>query len=284
MKRTVYYVSDSTGITAETLGQALLSQFDDFICESITIPFASSEESIRDLVREINTVAKRDNARPLVFCTFSNSGLRYQLAEADGLVLDLMHDFIEKMEQELNIRSSHALGHFHAALTNQKSYEGRIDAVDFAINHDDGASTRHYAEADIILIGVSRTGKTPVSVYLAIQFGIKTANYPLTDADLIYGALPAVLVQHRPKLFALSIEPQRLQQIRTARQPGSVYASLIQCRKETREAEALYRQEAVECLNISKLSIEEIASRILVRTGYRHRIGRGNQGFQQALD
>ncbi len=269
MKRIVYYVSDSTGITAATLGQALLSQFDGLDYEPLTIPFVDSEEKIQQLVQEINATGTCNATRPLVFCTFGNGRLRDQLRHANALVLDLMHDFIKQLEHELGLPSSHALGHFHAVLTDPKNYENRINAVDFTIAHDDGISPHHYADAELVLIGVSRTGKTPVSVYLAIQFGVKVANYPLTDSDLLSITLPQALADNRRKLFALTIDAQRLHEIRSARRPDSPYSSLPQCSREIHDAEALYRHTQIEYLNTSKLSIEEIASQVLTRIGYR---------------
>ena len=182
--RAVFYVSDSTGITAATLGQALLSQFDDLDYESVTAPFVTSEDKIQRLVQEINAIAERNAVKPLVFCTFGNGRLRDQLRYANALVLDLMHDFIKQLEHELGLSSNHALGHFHAVLTDLSTYENRINAVDYTIAHDDGIRPHHYADAELVLIGISRTGKHRYRFTSRFSLGIKVANYPLTDSEL----------------------------------------------------------------------------------------------------
>ena len=268
MKRLVYYISDSTGITAATLGQALLSQFDGLDYESLTKPFVDDEDKIQQLVQEINAAAQSSVTKPLVFCTFSNDRLRDQLSLTNGLILDLMHGFIKQLEGELGLPSNHALGHFHA-IFDTTHYERRINAINFTLDHDDGSNPHHYTEAELVLIGVSRTGKTPVSVYLAIQFGIKVANYPLTDTELHGITLPSLVSGHRHKLFALTTDSQRLHEIRSARRPNSSYSSLLQCSKEIQDTEILYRRAQIKYLNTSKLSIEEIASQILQCINYR---------------
>ena len=270
MTRTVFFVSDSTGITAAALGHALLAQFDDVDFREVTIPFVADAGRAQQAVEEIDAAGRADGIRPIVFSTLTDPGIHDRVEECDALVLDMFSAFLRPLEIELNKGSIHAPGRFHG-LVNRASYEGRIDAVDFAISHDDGASTRHYESADLILVGVSRTGKTPTSVYLAMQFGIKTANYPLTEDDLAGGELPPVLKEHRDLLFGLTIDAERLRQIRSERRPNSRYASLNQCRKEVTEGESLLRRARVTCLDTSNLSIEEIASRILQTTGLRRR-------------
>ena len=190
------------------------------------------------------------------------------IARCNALVLDIFQAFIGSLEQELHVGSTHALGRFHA-VTDTASYEDRIGAVEFALNHDDGAGTRTYGAADVILIGVSRSGKTPTCVYLAMQFGIRTANYPLTDEALAGTALPKHLLDYRDRLFGLTISPERLQKIRSERRPGAAYASPARCRIEVREAEALFERHRIPCLDTSAASVEEIASRVLLRTGLR---------------
>lgn len=268
IRRQVFFVSDSTGITVETLGNALLSQFDHVEFATTTIPFVTDASHANDVAARIDGAGTGDNDRPLVFCTLADSRLRTILSRSDALVLDIFQAFIGTLEQELHVGSSHALGRFHA-VTDKSSYEDRIGAVEFALNHDDGADTRAYDDADIILIGVSRSGKTPTCVYLAMQFGIRTANFPLTDEVLSRTTLPARLLDHRARLFGLTISPERLQKIRSERRPGTTYASPSRCRTEVREAEALFERHRIPCLDTSAASIEEIASRVLLRTGLR---------------
>ena len=266
--RQVFFVSDSTGITVETLGNALLSQFDHVEFVTTTIPFVTDASHADDAAIRIDAAGSGEHDRPLVFCTLADSRLREILSRSNALVLDIFQAFIGTLEQELHIGSSHALGRFHA-VTDKSSYEDRIGAVEFALNHDDGAGTRTYGDADIILIGVSRSGKTPTCVYLAMQFGISTANFPLTDEVLSCATLPTHLLDYRARLFGLTISPERLQKIRSERRPGSAYASPSRCRTEVREAEALFERHRVPCLDTSAASVEEIASRVLLRTGLR---------------
>jgi len=271
MKRTVFFVSDSTGITAETLGRSLLTQFDDVEVNMVSVPFVAQRELAHELVARIATVAVEDGARPIVFSTLTDQAIYDIIVSSNALVLDLFSVFIRPLEIEFNVGSTHASGRSHG-MTNRASYEIRMDAVSFALQHDDGASTRHYDDADIIMVGVSRSGKTPTCIYLAMQFGLRAANYPLTEDDIACPGLPQVIAPYPDKLFGLSIDPERLHQVRGERQPNSRYASLNQCRKEVKEAEALLRREAIPLLDTSNLSIEEIASRILLKTGIERRL------------
>ena len=268
IRRHVFFVSDSTGITVETLGNALLSQFDHLEFVPTTIPFVADTAQAADVVARIDAAGRESTERPIVFSTLADSALREILARADALVLDMFQAFIGTLEQELHVGSSHALGRFHA-VTDKASYADRIGAVEFALGHDDGAGTRSYDDAEVILIGVSRSGKTPTCVYLAMQFGIRTANYPLTDEVLSRTALPPQLLDHRARLFGLTIDPERLRRIRSERRPGTAYSSPSRCRTEVREAEALFTRHGIPCLDTSAASVEEIASRVLLRTGLR---------------
>jgi regulator of PEP synthase PpsR (kinase-PPPase family) len=270
MKRSVFFVSDSTGITAETLGHALLSQFETLEFHQTTIPFVGDETQAREAVRRINAVGAGDGRRPIVFSTLTNPELNEILHASNALILDFFSAFIRPLEIELNRGSSHAPGRFHG-LVNRASYDGRIDAMDYALDHDDGGGVRHYRDADIILVGVSRSGKTPTCVYLALQFGIRAANYPMTEDDLDAGHLPALLVPHKNRLFGLTIVPDRLRQIRSERRPNSRYASLNRCRKEVADAEAIFTSEGVQFIDTSGSSIEEIASKIIQQTGLTRR-------------
>ena len=268
IRRRVFFVSDSTGITVETLGNALLSQFDHVQFTTTTIPFVTDAAQAAEVAARIDAAGAEGDDRPLVFSTLADSALHEILSRCNALVLDMFQVFIGTLEQELHMGSSHALGRFHA-VTNKDSYEDRIGAVEFALNHDDGAGTKTYRDADIILIGVSRSGKTPTCVYLAMQFGIRTANYPLTDEILTSPALPPPLLENRTRLFGLTIDPGRLRMIRSERRPGTMYASPARCRSEVREAEALFDRHQISYLDTSAASVEEIASRVLLRTGLR---------------
>ena len=261
MQRTVFYISDRTGITAEALGDALITQF-DFDYRRITIPFIDTPKKAQDAVEKINAAGIADGVRPIVFDTIVRPELRIILNNADAMMLDFFHTFIGPLEKELGIESSFTVGKVHA-LDNVAAYDYRIDAVNFSLNNDDGATTRNYKDADLILIGVSRCGKTPTSLYIAMQFGIKVANYPFIAEDMAQLKLPPELVKFKKKLFGLTIFPDRLHDIRTERRANSRYAALSQCQLEIRAVEALYRREKIPFLNTTKRSIEEIATKIL---------------------
>jgi len=271
MKRRVFFLSDSTGITAETLGRTLLTQFDDLELDTVSLPFIGDPEQAREVVERVAAVAAQDGARPIIFSTLTEPAIYDVIAASNALVLDLFNVFLRPLEIEFNVGSTHTSGRSHG-MANRESYEIRMESVSFALHHDDGASTRHYDQADLILVGVSRSGKTPTCVYLAMQFGLRAANYPLTEDDVGSPGLPRAIAPYTDKLFGLSIDPERLRQVRGERQPNSRYASLSQCRKEVKEAEALLRREGLPLIDTTNLSVEEIASRILLRTGIERRL------------
>lgn len=262
MKRAAFFISDRTGITAEMLGHSLLTQFEGFEFIRETIPFVDTPDKARAVAQKIREKAEGDQPPPIVFSTIINDELR-ELAKVEGvLTIDFFNVFIEPLEKELQTRSSHTEGKSHG-IVNFQEYKNRIDAINFAMNHDDGILPQNLDEADVIVTGISRSGKTPTCLYLALLFGIKAGNYPLTPDDFGQPTLPKVLLENRRKLFGLTIDPERLHQIRQERKPNSKYASLETCRFEVEEAEALMRQVGVPYLDTSTKSIEEIASTIL---------------------
>ena len=266
MLRTAFFVSDRTGITAEMLGHSLLTQFDDVSFKRVVLPFVDTPEKARDAVAKIREQAQIDQCRPIVFSTMVDETLRQLIHVEEALTLDFFAIFIKPLEQELKSESSHTMGRSHG-ISNFEEYKTRIDAVNFALNHDDGVMPRDLNEADIILIGVSRSAKTPTCLYLALQYGIKAANYPLTPEDFGAHTLPRLLLPYRSKLFGLTIDPERLTQIREERKPGSRYAALDTCQAEVAEAEALMRQVGVPYLSSTTRSIEELATTIMHRAG-----------------
>lgn len=268
----MFFISDGTAITAETLGRSLLAQFPNVEFDVHIIPYVMTEEIALKTVEEINHHAEQAGCLPLVFDTLVNPNIREIINTANAVNLDVFEGLISKMEQELGIPSTTLVGQTHA-VTNSETYQARIDAVHFALDNDDGARTRHYDKADLILIGVSRSGKTPTSIYLSLQFGIRVANYPLTEEDLDDNRLPSVLKTHRHKLFGLMIDAERLVAIRTERMGQSRYASFNQCQMELRAIEGIYISEGIPYLNVSEMSIEEISTRILQMTGLKRRIG-----------
>jgi len=261
-KRTAYFVSDRTGITAEMLGHSLLTQFDDVRFNEITLPFVDSVEKARDVVAQINSQGATDGLRPLVISTLARTEIAQIIAQSNSLFLDCFEIFISPLERELGVRASHAIGRTHN-VTDFVNYHHRIESVNYTLSHDDGVTNRDLNDADIILVGVSRCGKTPTCLYLAMQFGISAANYPLIPEDFNTMLLPSPLRPLHGKLYGLTIRPERLQQIRTERKPGSKYATLANCEFEVREAEALMRQEGIPYLDATSKSVEELATTIL---------------------
>lgn len=272
INRSVFFISDGTAITAETLGHSLLAQFPNVNFDIHIMPYVDSEESAANVVQQINKIADRDGILPLVFDTLVDQKVRDIINTARAVNLDVFEGIISKLENELGVKATTIVGQTHA-VTDSESYKARIDAVHFALDNDDGARTRHYDQADLILIGVSRSGKTPTSIYLSLQFGIRVANYPLTEEDLDDNRLPAVLRAHKHKLFGLKIDAERLVAIRSERKANSRYASFGQCQMELRAVEGIYISEGIPYLNVTEMSIEEISTRILQMTGLKRRIG-----------
>lgn len=260
--RKVFFVSDGTGITAETFGHSLLAQFEGVALKQIRIPFVDTLEKAADLIERINAASKEDHLRPIVFSTLVDPEINYAVRCAHGLFLDMIQTFVEPLEKELGIKSTHSIGRSHN-IADSKAYNSRIEAINFSLAHDDGQTHGGLAEADVILVGVSRSGKTPTSLYLAMQYGIKAANYPLIPEDFDRNRLPSALPAFRAKLFGLSIAPERLAEVRNERRPNSKYASLDNCREEVAAAESMMRKEGIRWLSSTTKSIEEIATTIL---------------------
>lgn len=266
----VFFISDRTGITVEALGNSLLTQFEDREYVRETIPFIDSVELAWDTVKHINTMAADFGHRPIVFCSLVDDAVRDTIATANALVLDVFERFIVPLEQEFGAKSSHAVGRSHGGAST-RDYLARMEAINYTLAHDDGATHRALDEADIILVGVSRSGKTPTSLYLAMQFGIKAANYPLIPEDLGTLKLPPALMPLKQKVWGLSIAPERLSQIRSERRPDSKYASLANCKYEVDAAASLMRQHGIRYLDSTTKSIEEISTHILHETGLARR-------------
>ncbi|WP_269531908.1 pyruvate, water dikinase regulatory protein [Chitinimonas sp. BJYL2] len=271
LRRTVFFISDRTGITAEMLGHSLITQFEGIEFKRITLPFIDTEEKARLVAERVRQTGEADGARPLVFSTFVEDRLRDIIHVPEAHVVDFFEAFIEPLESELGKESSHTVGKSHS-IENFNEYNARIEAVNFALAHDDGVRPADLNAADIVLVGVSRSGKTPTCLYLALQFGIKAANYPLTPDDFGQSGLPKTLQPFKHKLFGLTILPERLAQIRAERKPDSRYASVDNCKFEVAEAEALYRNAGIPHLNTTSKSIEELASTIVHKANLSRRI------------
>ncbi len=262
VKRTVFIVSDGTGITAETFSHSVLSQFEAAEFRQVRLPFVNTADKARQAAERIRRAQAEDSNRPIVFSTLVDPDINQYVHQTEALVLDLFATFVAPLEEELGLASSHSIGRSHAS-ADSVQYRNRIEAINFSLAHDDGQLVKGLEEADVVLVGVSRCGKTPTSLYLAMQYGLKAANCPLIPEDFERGALPSILHPHRGKLFGLTIQPERLSEIRNERRPGSQYASLEQCRYEVAEAQRLMRREGIRWLSSTTKSIEEIATTIL---------------------
>lgn len=271
MKRLAFMISDGTGITVESLGNSLMTQFENIAFEKKTIPYVDTMDKARTVVDELNACMSSSGIKPIAFITLVNPEISAYIKQANACVLDLFSTFVDPLEQELGTKSSYTVGRTHS-VANTASYDQRIEAINFALAHDDGVRTKGYEEADIILIGVSRCGKTPSCLYMALQFGILAANYPFTEDDLTHFKLPEHLKRYRHKLFGLTIDPTRLQHIRTERRPNSQYASNEQCRREVMEVENMYRDEKIPFLNSTRYSIEEIVTKIMAAADIKRKI------------
>lgn len=266
--RSIFFVSDGTGITAETLAHSLLAQFENIEFRQIRMPFIDTPEKAQLCMDQIEKAGRQDGVRPIVVSTLVDGATTALLRQTGALVLDFLSVFIAPLEAELGARSTRLVGRFHGRF-DTRAYEDRIEAINFTLAHDDGITDQDLDKSDVILVGVSRSGKTPTSLYLAVQYGIKVANYPLIPEDFERGQLPGALKRHRHKLFGLTIDPLRLATIRRERRPDSVYASLENCRQEVEAAQRLMRREGIRWLDSTAKSIEEIAATLMqtVHTG-----------------
>jgi len=261
--RTVFFISDGTGITAETFGGSILAQFSGKP-RKVRRPFIDTVDKAQSVVEEINHTAKAEGKKPIVFITIATEDIRAVITAPGcaGVVMDMFRTFVEPLEHEFGMKSNHRVGRFSDAAKSEE-YNERIEAINFSLAHDDGQSAKNLTSADVILVGVSRCGKTPTTLYLAMQHGIKAANYPLIPEDFERGQFPSTLAPYKAKCFGLTIDPERLTQIRNERRPNSKYAALDNCRYEVREAEAMMKRNGISWLSSTHKSIEEIAATIL---------------------
>lgn len=271
MKRTVFFISDRTGITAETLGHSLLTQFQAIPFEHVILPFVETPREAEDAVAQINKSFTETGKKPVVFSTVVKPNVARIIRDCQGVVIDFFNTFISTLEEAFGIPASQAVGLSHST-SDYESYKIRIDSINYTLSCDDGARTQTYKQADVILVGVSRSGKTPTCLYLALQFGIYAANYPITEEDLSDLHLPKPLVPFRDKIFGLAIDKERLKNIRTERRPGSRYASEEQCTWETKQVETLFTQERIPYMSTTHRSVEEIATKILAKMRLQRRL------------
>lgn len=262
MKRTIFMISDGTGITAENFGNSLMTQFSHITFDKEILPYIDTVEKANQVVLAINESYNQTHVQPIVFVTLINSELVEIIKTSNCIVYDLFGTYLPSLEDVLGMKSTKSVGQTHG-VSNIQSYSMRMEAIEYTMSHDDGVKMDGYKKADIILMGVSRSGKTPSCLYLALHYGVLAANYPITEEDLLVHRLPAALLPYKHKLFGLTIDCNRLQQIRHARRPDSIYASYDQCRREIGELEALYQREKIPYLNSTHYSIEEIATKVM---------------------
>lgn len=264
-KRTVFFVSDRTGISVQTLGHTLISQFEQIDFRRINVPFIDSPEKALEIVKQIDDAYKVEGAKPLVFSTLVDDATREALKASQGVFYDFFETYVGSLEAELGEKASPVMGKTHGVVDGSR-YLDRMEAINYSLIHDDGATVKHLDDADIILIGVSRCGKTPTCIYLSMQYGVCAANFPLTEDDLEEEKLPKTIRDYRHKLFGLTIDPGRIQSIREQRRPNSRYSSLRQCQYEVRQAKRLYERMKVPYIDTTARSIEEIAATIVAET------------------
>jgi regulator of PEP synthase PpsR (kinase-PPPase family) len=274
-KQHIFCISDGTGITASTLSQSLQSQFENVHFVQTDMPYVDSAEKARAILDQIRKTAIIEQVDPIVLTTIIQDEIKSIINQAPGLVLDCLQSFIGPLEKHLGVESSHTIGRTHS-MSDYDKYKKRIDALNYTLNTDDGANLHQYEKADLILVGVSRCGKTPTSLYLALHHSLFVGNYPITDEDISKNQLPQALRAHKHKLFGLTIDVERLIAIRQERRPNSRYSSPQQCRQELRHVERLLKSERIPYLNSTHLSIEELATRIIATL----KLKRAGQGLQ----
>ncbi|MGR5415695.1 posphoenolpyruvate synthetase regulatory kinase/phosphorylase PpsR [Vibrio diabolicus] len=269
--RDVFYVSDGTAITCETLGHVVLGQF-PFIPNEKTFPFVESQDKVADVVKEIEASYQRNGVKPLVFFSIVVPDVREMLLEAPAYSYDVLESIVQKVQDDIQMAPKPKLQRSRSVGKDSDTYFDRIAAIEYTLAHDDGITLKGLEQADIILLGVSRSGKTPTSLYMAMQFGLRVVNYPFIAEDVKMMRLLPEFEIHRHKLFGLTIDPERLTEIRENRLSGSDYASTEQCKLELDTVEALFRREAIPYINTSSLSVEEITTRILEKAGMKRRL------------
>jgi regulator of PEP synthase PpsR (kinase-PPPase family) len=257
----VFFVSDGTGITAETMGNALLAQFPGLTFDRTLIPFISSVDEARDVVARIDA-AMDGPVPPLVFSTAVVDEVREELHRTQAPIIDFFGIHMSHVEAQLGRRALREVRRLHGVGDAQR-YNARMAAVEFAIEHDDGLTSRHMDRADVILLAPSRCGKTPTSMYLALQHGLFVANYPLVDEDLQTTDLPRPVRDFRERCFGLTTTVARLSRVRQERRPDSRYASEEQCRYELQRANAMYKAHSLPTVDTSAASVEEIATVVI---------------------
>lgn len=257
----VFFVAGGTGISAETLGNMMLQQFPSVRFVREKLPFIKTVQQANDALAQLDA-AKTSLVTPLVFSTVAVEEIREILSRTQCAFIDLFGSHLDIVERVLHVNAAHNASSPHG-VSDQGLYDARMKAVEFAIEHDDGQSLRQLDKADLILTAPSRCGKTPTTMYLALQYGLRVANYPLVEEDFQTGGLPRPIAPYADKCYGILSTAIRLSQVRSERRPGSAYATLAQCTYELRRAEALFRAHRIPYINSAAMSVEEMAATIL---------------------
>lgn len=263
-KRIAYFVSDSTGITAEVYGRSLLSQFGDIQFDTLYRPHINTIEKAKRLAAHVNEQAELRDDLPMIFSTMADKQINECLEQTNSHYYELFDQFMPALIEATGLTPVRRSGRVHS-IQQPESYDARIDTINYAMTNDDGTHMENYANADVILVGVSRSGKTPTCLYLALHFNLRAANYPITDDDFEKGCLPDVILDHKDKVFALTIDPQRLANIRERRRPLSRYAELKNCHRELALANDFYERYGFRVYDSTTHSIEELTSLIVTK-------------------
>ncbi|WKD48485.1 posphoenolpyruvate synthetase regulatory kinase/phosphorylase PpsR [Microbulbifer spongiae] len=270
-KRTAFFISDGTGLTVEAIGHSLLAQFQDQHLEQVTLPYIDSASKVQQALQRIEKAASESGLQPIIITSIVSDQIRQQLHQSPALMLDIFENYLTPLASLFNRDPAQSVN-ISRGIADSHRYNDRIQAVHFAMDNDDGRRTSGFEQADVVLLGVSRSGKTPTCLYLALQFGLRAANYPITEEDMDSTNLPRILLPYRRKLFGLTIDPTRLVQIRQERRANSRYASKEQCDFEVRQVEQMLRRAQVPFLDATQLSVEELATRLMSQAGIERRI------------
>jgi len=259
----IYYVSDSTGILATNLGQALICQFPEVNFHEEKFPFIKTEEEAQ---KTINYIVKQSSGRfPIIFSTLMDPKIRDIFDHPQVEFFDVCGTFLERLEGALEAKALRVPG--FSRQIDFIDMANRVEAINYTLNHDDGTKLSEYDEADVILVGVSRSGKTPVSVYLSTHMGLKSANYPLTERDLDSYSIPKSLRENKKKVVGLTTKPELLESIRQKRYPNSKYAKRSTCIHELQQAQQIFLRNQLPVIDTSGKSIEELATQISQEIG-----------------
>jgi len=257
----IYLISDSTGETIDRIFAALKAQFSNFEYELNHFSFTRTENQIQKILEN----AKNKN-NPIILYTIVNSKLAKYLAEESQKkkipCFGVLGDLILNFSKILNQRASHEPSGQHVL---DEEYYQRIEAIQFTMNHDDGNLVNDINKSDIILLGVSRTSKTPTSIYLANR-GYKTINIPL----VLNQKIPEGLTKNKSAcIIGLVADPERLADIRRNRvaimkNPKlKDYTNLDFIRKEVNDSKILFKKNNWPTIDVTRRSVEETAASIL---------------------